>query len=304
MKKILFGTFVCCMFSGAIFGQTPFTTSILEPRVIEQVNLPGSNETNRYKAVMEKQDIVNVLAGQDTSGIERVETQTQDVNFFNNSGLSLSLLNEGESRVSVNTQVLHYKLYIASPKDNNTYSKCRINIPLMLLSKLSTNYDSIRAASALDMLDYEGSPITLRVMPSVKLSFKNYNDVVFLGAYADARVLSTYNNVQDKYQSDIIGSFGAGFTYQGDASAAPYDQNLNYYDGKFSFSAMFQLATGKPELLSSMFNTNDKIVMSLQAYLVIRLFEKESLNLKVGYQQFFKSTVAGTKTNVSIAVGI
>lgn len=285
-----------------LMSQTPFTTSVLEPRVMQQVTKPDV-ETKRFKAITEKQEILDVLSGNDEDST-KIESQTQDVNFFSNSGMSLSLLNEGESRVSVNTQVLHYKLYVASPKDDNTYSKYRINIPLMLLSKLSTNYDSIRASSALDALDYQGSPITLRVMPSVKLSFKNYNDVLFLGAYADARVLNTYSAEQDKYRWDILGSFGAGFTYQGDASAAPYDKDLNYYDGKFSFSAMFQLATGKQEVISSMFNTTDSFIMSLQAYLIVKLFDKESLNLRLGYQQFFKSTVAGTKTNISIALGI
>ncbi len=302
MKKsilVLVGTVVGLL---STFSQTPFTTSILEPRVVRQVNAPDTDE-KRYAPVTEKQEIINVLSGNDED-TTKMESATQDVSFFSNSGLSLSLLNEGESRVSVNTQVLHYKLYVASPKDENTYSKYRINIPLMLLSKLSTNYDSIRASSALDALDYQGSPVTLRVMPSVKLSFKNYNDVLFLGAYADARVLNSYSIEQDKYYSDIIGSFGAGFTYQGDASASPYDQDMNYYDGKFSFSAMFQLATGKQEVISSMFNTTDKIAMSLQAFLIVKLFEKESLNLRIGYQQFFKSTINGTKTNISIALGI
>lgn len=302
MKKsiLILSGIVLGMFK--LMSQTPFTTSVLEPRVMQQVKNPNI-KGNRFKAVTEKQEIIDVLTGNDEDST-KIESATQDVNFFSNSGISLSLLNEGESRVSVNTQVLHYKLYIATPKDENTYSKHRINIPLMLLSKLSTNYDSIRASSALDALDYEGAPITLRVMPSVKLSFKNFNDVLFLGAYADARVLNTYSTIQDKYRSDVVGSFGAGFTYQGDASDAPYDKDLNYYDGKFSFSAIFQLATGKQEVISSMFNTTDNIVMSLQAYLIVRLFEKESLNLRLGYQQFFKSTVGGTKTNLSIAIGI
>lgn len=302
MKKGILSLTVLIFAMCNVLSQTPFTTSILEPRVLQEVQTPNLDQ-KRFKAVTEKQEIIDVLSGNDDDST-KIESTTQDVSFFNNSGLSLSLLNEGESRVSINTQVLHYKLYIASPKDENTYTKYRINIPLMLLSRLSTNYDSIRASSALDALDYQGSPITLRVMPSVKFSFKNYNDVLFIGAYADARVLNTYSTIEDKYRSDIIGSFGAGFTYQGDASATPYDRDMNYYDGKFSFSAMLQLATGKQEVISSMFNTSDKFAMSLQAFLIVKLFEKESLNLRIGYQQFFKTTVGGTKTNISIALGI
>lgn len=303
MKQLILTLALTCFLINSVKAQTPFTTSVLEARVIKAVNNPENPADKRFSAVTDSFEMYEFLSNKSTDTSLQAP-DLKDIDFFNSSGLSYTILQHGESRASVKTQVLHYKLYLATPTDSNMFSKNTVNLPLMVLSKLSSNYDSINASSALDLLDYEASPITLRIMPSFKFPFKNYNQTLFLGSYADARIINTYNNVQQAYYIDVVGSFGAGVTYQGNASAANLTAENEYVDGRFSISAMFQIATGNKDLIASMFKTEENYVMSIQSYLAVKLFEKESLNMKIGYQYLFTETIIGTKNVFSVSLGI
>src|SRR5690606_6982796 len=157
------------------------------------------------------------------------------LSFFKNNNLSLNLAQKGEDRASLNSEVIHYKLYIANPNENNTYRYNKYNVPLLLISKISTSSDSISKSSAYDVLDYNGSPLTTRIMPSIKCSFDNTNDLVYLGFYSDLRGIQT--NAQ-KLELSYIFSNGIGFTYQGDSEGAKVNENGDYLQGRYSLSLM------------------------------------------------------------------
>lgn len=288
------------LISGRAYGQAPFTTVIKEPIYLKKISQPDGEA--KFTAV---DDIKEAKLYDSTGRGDTIQrSEKVDVGFFKNNGLSINLLSNGNTRMSVGSQVIHYKLYVANPNEKNTKRVNRYNIPLLLVTKLSSNYDSVSAGNALDILDYEAAPITLRMMPSISKSFKNYNDVIYFGLYTDLRGINTYNAEAKNYSMNFVGSGGIGLTYQGDGAAGTYNPNGEYASGRYSVSVMYQMAYGKPEFLSQFYKTSDNYVSSIQAYFVFQVSKESKLNLKASYQRFFQETNTGLKHNFSVAMGI
>jgi hypothetical protein len=285
-------------------AQTPFTTLVKEPRFLVV-------KAGNRKIALEKADVGKVTVTKSTlktdstvNGSPVKSTIKNDFDFFKSNSLALSLFNKGENSGSISSQVLYYKLYVANPTDVNEYRLNRYNIPLMIISKLSTNYDSLRAYSAIDVLDYEAAPVSIRVMPSLKWSSPNYKDVLYFGFYADLRGINLPNPTKGTTDMEFIGSGGIGFTYQGDGSAGTYNANGEYEEGRYSFSLMLQAATAKTEVLSRLFNTDKSYVSSIQGYFLFKVSDRSKLNVKVSYQHFFQEMKGGVSNNFSFALGI
>lgn len=274
-------------------AQTPFTTIVNEL-------IKGKKESNAKTFV----DVSQEGTGESIAEEDQTATEKVPLSFFNNNSLSVNLINTG-NRVSISSEVLHYKLYIANPDSSRIASRTyRFNIPLLLISKLSTQYDSINSATSWDVLDYEAAPVTLRVMPSFKYKPKGFMDVIYYGFYADLRGLNMYNNTTNKYDMEFVGSGGLGFTYEGDGEAGKYNEKGEYKPGKYSLSFIFQAATGKRELLKRLFDTDNDYVTALQTYFLFRVDKDSKFNIKAGFQYLFQDTLAGSKTNFSLAIGI
>ena len=277
--------FFLLFIASAGYSQTPFTTIVNE--------LLRGKEENNNKTISFVED-----------GSDEESTEKKSLSFFNNNSLSVNLINTG-NRVSLSSEVLHYKLFIANPEGEKAKErKYRFNIPMLVVSKLSTKYDSINSATSWDVLDYEAAPITLRIMPSFRHKFEGYSDVVYYGFYGDVRGLNLYNDEAKKYDIEFVGSGGIGFTYQGDGEAGKFNENGEYKPGKYSLSFMLQGATGKKEVLKRLFDTDKEFVTSLQAYFLFKVSDDSNLNIKIGYQYLFQETLAGAKSNFSIALGI
>lgn len=303
MKTITLITLIF-LFPVYIFGQAPFTTPVLTPIKLEV----GSNE---------KGERTYTVVDNETKTSEKV-IETKQSSFFNTNSLSLSLLNKGENRLSISSQVIHYKLYIANPTEDSfqrrqsqtqeEYSdrirKYKINIPLLLISKISSTNDSINSSGSIDLLDYEAAPITLRIMPSFNIPLGDVTDKLLFGFYTDMRALNIRNNATDEYNFEIMGSGGIGFTYQGDGEVGTYNENGDYSKGKYSISTILQGATGKKEIIQQLFKTDKDYVASFQSYFVFNSLIGNSMNLKIGYQYYFKETIGGSKSTFSIALGI
>lgn len=289
----------------ASYGQAPFTTLVKEPRFLEKkMNL---DNTEKLVAITDS-TVVKALLNKDNpallTGKNIEESEKNNIDFFKNNGLTLNLIDKGENRLSVNSQVLHYKLYVANPNEKNKYRINRYNIPLMVITKLSSKYDSINASSSLDVLDYEAAPITIRLMPSFKKSFITYNDVFYYGFYVDVRGLNLHNPSENTYDMEFIGSGGFGLTYQGDGQAGTYNTNGEYAPGRYSISVIFQGAIGNKDVLSRLFETDKEYVTAIQSYFLFKVSDNSPLNIKIGYQYFFQNTIAGTKSNFSLTLGI
>lgn len=287
-----------------LYSQAPFTTLVKEPIFLRKTT---TTTAKTFEKIDDEATVRNLITlAIDTTGnqVNAVASKKNDIDFFKNNTLSLSILNKGDNRASISSQVIHYKLYIANPNENNTYRINRFNIPLLLISKLSTSYDTINSSSSIDVLDYEAAPITLRIMPSFKQSFTNYSDVIYYGFYADLRGLNLYNPIENEYDLEIVGAGGVGITYQGDGQAGTYNENGEYTAGRYSISVILQAATGKKEVLSRLFDTNEEIIGSFQSFFLFKVAEKSHLNIKIGFQHFFEKTLSGTQNNFSIALGI
>jgi len=268
-------------------AQTPFTTLSMEPIKVKEKNKDE-----------------NIYTFSESSGESDTDTKIKPLDFFSNSSLTASLLNTG-GRMSISADVLHYKLYIANPTEANINNrKYRFNIPLLLISKLSTKYDSISSSNSWDALDYEAAPFTMRIMPSFKIASENIKDAFYYGFYADVRGLNIQNAITDKYDTEFIGSGGIGFTYEGEGDAGTYNKNGEYKPGRYSISCIFQGATGKKEIIQKLFKTENDYVTSIQAYFLFKVAEDSSFNLKIGYQYLFDETLAGAKSNFSVSLGI
>lgn len=302
--------FFIIFFPLGLFAQAPFTTLAKEPFLMEKkengyVMLDIENYVNRFNesktksknSITFKKFLLDSLS-------ERPKEPINRVGFFKNSSLALNVINKTENRASINTQVLFYKINIFTPVDNKP-KNYKYNIPLMIVSKLSTSYDSISGSSALDVLDYEAAPITLRIMPSWKIS-KNekFKEQLLFGFYADARGINIQNIDTNNYDVKVVGSGGIGFTLTGNGDAGIYNEEGDYKKGNWLVSAMFQGAVGDEKVIKSLFNTDKNYVTSFQSYFAFIISEDSKFNLKIGYQHFFKKTIGGSNNSFSIAIGI
>ena len=299
IKLIILTVGITFLFYSDLFAQIPFTTVVKEYRFLKP---DTTSKPDRYEGITDTTIISQQLtANGDDEHIK--PSEKENIKFFKNNGLALNLMNEGENRLSVNSEVLHYKIYIVSPNANNP-AKYRYNIPLMLITKLSTSYDSVNASSALDILDYEAAPLTLRIMPSFSYPFKYYNNVLFYGFYIDVRGINLYDKTEDAYDMNFIGSGGIGLTYQGEGEAGYLNGSSEYKSGKYSLSLILQGAFGNKKTISRLFSTSNGYVTSIQSYFRFNVAENSPLNLKIGYLHFFKKTRSGAKSSFSVTVGI
>ncbi len=287
-----------------IRAQAPFTSLVKEPRIYKK-----AQNALYFSPVETESEIISFFGDQKlliASTQYKANNDSSAISFFKNSGLTYSLIDEGESRVSVSAEVLHYKIFIANPSENNKHIYT-YNIPLFVIAKLSTNYDSLSPSGAIDALDYEAAPITIRIMPSWKWEVTNSTDVIYAGLYADIRALNLPDTEETGYQMKYVRSGGCGFTYQGKGAAGYYSPSSDdYVNGKWSFSFIYEIAEGKHNVISSLFNTDKNVVSSIQGYFIFNVADnsKSPFNIKIGYQQFFKETIAGTKSNFSVSLGI
>lgn len=299
MKILITASLICICYLGS-YAQTPFTTLVKEPRLLKKQT--STSGRLYYTAVYDTLTIKNYLDKHHIMNREQYSiSEKNELQFFKNNNLSLNLANEGENRVSLNSEIIHYKLYVANPNDNNTYRYNKYNIPLLVVSKISTSNDTISKSSAYDILDYNGSPLTLRIMPSIKSNFSSINDVIYLGLYSDLRGIQTSS---DKIKLSYIWSNGIGLTYQGDSEGAKVSESGDYVQGRYSLSLMYQLASGNNKLIKSLFDTDKGHVSAIQGIFIIKLGNDNPLNLRVGYQYFFSPLLNGSKSNFSVALGI
>lgn len=318
MKNLKTVCLFALILSSKMFAQAPFTTLVKLPVVVEENNGVYEMVDIESKLVSERNSFVAANSDQEKvaaklviadayQGIidkEKNEETKNTVGFFKNSSLALSVLDKAENRASISAQVVFYNIGIATPVETNP-KNYRYNIPMMIIAKLSTSYDSISGTSAIDVLDYEAAPVTLRIMPSWKLnSNKKYKEQFLFGFYADARGINIQNSEADDYSLEIVGSAGVGFTVTGEGEAGIYNKEGNYEKGNWLVSAMFQGAIGDKKVIQKLFNTEKDYVTSFQTYFAFNISEESKFNLKIGYQHFFKETIAGTKNNFSIAIGI
>ncbi|WP_222984204.1 hypothetical protein [Flagellimonas meishanensis] len=304
---------LCSIYSLNSLAQAPFTTLVKEPVLLKKLEngyemYDIEEQLGKVKAAHKlKKEEVNFNIKKEYETIlneDDVMEPTNEVGFFKNSSLALNILSNSENRASINSQVLFYKINILTPVDEKP-KNYKYNIPMMIISKLSTSYDSISGSSALDVLDYEAAPVTLRIMPSWKIS-KNetFKEQVLFGFYADARGINVQNINADDYSVEVVGSAGIGFTFTGNGEAGIYNEEGNYEKGNWLVSAMLQGAVGDEDVIQRLFSTDKDYVTSFQAYFAFNISDTSKFNLKIGYQHFFQETIGGTNNNFSIAIGI
>lgn len=282
-------------------------------KIIKKKNETLISEIKNIEKNMLLGEKSNELALLDTTKVKRIKKELASLyiqpeknvapDFFGNNSISASLLGRGETRLSAIAQVIHYKLYMANPNESNTFRHHRYNLPLFIITKLSTSYDSMNSSTAIDVLDYEGAPITIRAMPSWGIKLTNYSDIFYLGFYTDLRGLNLLDPISNEYNIEVLGSGGFGFTYQADGKAGSYEPNGEYADGRYSISLMLQGAIGDNKVIRRLFKSTRDVVSSIQGYFLFSVKEDSPLNIKVGYQYFFDEMLSGDRTNFSIALG-
>lgn len=318
MKKITFNNntmkyylliIFLLVFSNNTFCQAPFTTLSVEPNYVQEITKEHYKyvDIKKEKADFDKKNNTSNGSFEDEKKIKKIKKtdtkESDDVDFFKNNGLAMSIIDNGENRLSLTSQVIFYKINIFTPIEK--ISNHKYNIPIMLISKLSNNYDSIQSASSIDAIDYEAAPITLRIMPSFKLSKnKKYEEQLLGGFYLDARGLNIYNPTINEHETEIVGSGGIGFSFRGNGEAGMYNKIGELEKGKWLFSAMFQGTVGDKKTIQSLFKTEKDFITAIQSYFTFKISENNKFNLKVGYQHFFQKTIAGNKNNFSIAVAL
>jgi len=136
---------------------------------------------------------------------------------------------------NISLNVIQYRLGIYSYAKSGTTDTVRVYLPLMILSKLSTNYDSSRISTLEDLSSFSGSPFTFRIMPSYSWTVGLDNSFT-VGHVSDMRGF-IYRDSTDKdfrISFSYYGSIGAKYMGRGEVR----DEDGQSYQGNWSVSLL------------------------------------------------------------------
>jgi hypothetical protein len=224
-----------------------------------------------------------------TNNFIEVESNTNNsisnnIKPFSQQNLGLSATG-GTLIPNINVSIIQYRLGLFSylAKNDTRYRNSndfkfregdtiRFYLPLLLISKFNTNYDTANLATITDMTSFIGSPLTLRLMPSYTIRVGLENTFT-IGHTSDLRTIL--------YQDSISQSLKAGFGYYGTIGlkyagrGEVRDETGTSYEGNWSISALLYT-----------FITNQEVQD--------QLFDKQ-MNSASGIETIFKFKVAETK---------
>ncbi len=139
---------------------------------------------------------------------------------------------------TISSNLIRYRLGIFTSADGSHYY-----LPLFLISKLASNYDSSNHTSSVDATNYEGSPLTVRLMPSWKFQVGRDN-ALFVGAIADFRAV-IFRDSTSEITNIGTGFYGAvGVRYGGLGDVRTGDGTTVQGDWSLSLLAYTAVASG------------------------------------------------------------
>ncbi|MEP7198011.1 MAG: hypothetical protein ABI851_15945 [Saprospiraceae bacterium] len=184
---------------------------------------------------------------------------------------------------NININLIQYRLGLFSFKSKKDrkyinsedfkYKKddvIRIYLPLIIISKFNTNYDSTNIATVSDMTGFNGSPLTMRLMPSYTVPIGLENSITF-GQTSDLRTIIYKDKISGKMKPDFgyYGSIGIKFAGRGEVR----DEFGTSYEGNWSFSALLYAFIIDSRIQNQISQFNENIPMGLESIFKFKLVE-------------------------------
>jgi hypothetical protein len=271
-----------------LFAQVPFTTTVTE-KYSYYIEADPSKEYGT--AFLRNSE----LKTQRTANEVEIRLDSVGALFFRNNSLGGDIIS-GSSIVRMSSNVLYYKLYFYGSKTKDK----RYFFPLLIVSRLASKYDSANVTSAIDALDYEGSPISIRLMPSWKKKVGDENQI-FYGLIADYRGLNIVKSPGNyKYEQGFY--CAGGFTYGGNGSGQELGSG-EVTPGVWTFSALVEFFTSSSSVISEMYDTKENYVLSAQGIFNFFAGKDSGFNIKAGAQYFFSDPLNAQKFSLKLAIG-
>lgn len=269
-------------------AQVPFTTSIKEKYTYYIEADPSSQYGLDFLRNAE-------LEESSAAGLKEIALDSVGALFFKHNSITQDFIgDDGITRISSN--LIFYKLYIYG----NSSKDVRWHLPFFLISRLSSKYDSSNVSSSSDALDYEGSPVTVRFMPSGYFDVGDEN-TLYYGLVADYRGLNVVTS-PGVYEYEHGFYLAGGFTYGGNGSASRLGSG-EVETGVWTFSLMLEAFWSKPSVIKELYNTSEDYAVSLQGLLNFFISEDNPLNLKAGFQYFFTDPLNAEKFGLKVSIG-
>ena len=271
------------------YAQVPFTTSMKEKyKYFIKADPSGEYGMNFLRGATLAED----STGDNTKAIK---LDTTGAVFFKNNAITQDFIgDQGVARVSTN--LIFYKLYVYSSKEDNK----RYALPFFLISRLSSKYDSSNFSTAADALDYEGSPVTLRFMPSGKKNIGDAN-TLYYGLIADYRGLNVVTDAGD-YSYEHGFYCAAGFTYGGNGTATNLGSGETQ-TGIWTFSLMIESFWTKPKVMKELYDTDEDYATSIQGLFNFFISKDNPLNIKAGFQYYLTDPANAENFAIKLSLG-
>ena len=244
---------------GNCYGQEPFD--------IPTVDYPT------YKTVDFRTTFIGLETEKKTKDIKNqpVALTQQNLN-FNIDGNANSFL------PSANLNLIKYRLRVYTKKAEKSNSKrgyntgdtIRYYLPLVLISNLSINYDSLNLTSLLDATGFVGSPFTFRLMPSYNFKIGLENTLT-IGHISDLRTIL----IKDSINNDLKAEFGyygvLGLKYSGKGEVR--DESGLKHEGTWSVSCLTYLFSGSDYSKEYLFTENQDVLLGLEFIFKFKLID-------------------------------
>jgi hypothetical protein len=159
------------------------------------------------------------------------------------------------SNANISVNFIQYRLGLFTSRDSTSGKIKRYYLPLLVLTKLQTNYDDNYAAAD-DATGYDGSPLTLRLMPS-KMWTIGKDNTLMAGVILDGRAIAykDTNEVDTQFGAAFYGAIGITYAGIGDAR----DQSGQVRDGTWSAALLAYFSTASKSIREAVFKDGDPV---------------------------------------------
>jgi hypothetical protein len=292
MKKKL--KIILFMLAGAfssINAQIPFTT-IVKEKAKYYIEVDPNKDFGR-----------NFLKGKqlfiDNTGAAKKEISLDSIGpiFFGSNSISGDFIGAEQTVMRLSTNIVYYKLYFyTDAKADKSY-----HLPLFLISRLSSKYDSSNVSTATDALDYDGSPVSIRLMPSWSKKVGDENQLYY-GFIIDYRGLNLTDEFgKSKYRQGFYSA--VGLTYGGRGSGQRVGTG-EVTPGIWTFSLMLQCFLTDSDVIKEMYKSDEKYILSAQALFNFFAGKDNPLNIRAGAQYYFSDPLNAQKFSIKLGLGM
>lgn len=268
-----------------------------EPFNVPCVDLP------KYIIDEKPMDFTTDFVSPDTSGNTRLSRDISKVKDniqpFSKQNIGMSLSgNQILPNISINLVQYRLGLYSYQSGKNKQFKNApklnygigdtiRVYLPLLLISKFNTSYDTSNLASVCDMTSFVGSPLTFRFMPSYSFRIGLENTLT-IGHTSDLRTIVYNDSASAGLKTDFgyYGTFGIKYAGKGEVRD---DNTGTTYAGNWSFSTLLYAFFTNKNIQNQLFEDQDKMISGVEAIFKFTVAETKitKFNLFASFQYQF-----------------